>query len=487
MVGTLFKSRVGWAENSAASSLYFQERTFLGTTTMSRNFAAGNTVRSIAIVALALFASTPIEAGDRYAFLVGVREYDPEELTSLRYTDNDITQLASVLAGSGYKRQNVTLMTQAVGSARTRYLPLAANIRKELVLVLNELAEDDSVIVAFAGHGVQFKGETESWFCPADAVLKDRRTLVSMAGVYRALESCRARDKILLVDACRNDPLPDISRAGREVELDPVGGQPASEPPGSVLAFFSCSRGQKAFEDPGLEGGIFFHFLVKGLEGDADLDSDRAVDLAELQKFTVKNVQAYVRTKLGKSQVPELRGEMKGLSVVAQVSRPPVGSGGQPGPMPLPPPPPRVLSAEELRRMKLEDTARQLASARNQAKFYEGQLNQLGIDLIAAKKALAAIEEINKAKERQIAIHRQAKLSGFYPDGKAVLPSDRAKVQKEIDLLADEMRAADVENGKIQLLEGRIAAAQNALANANKRIQDLDRQERDLSSASITK
>src|SRR5262249_13267060 len=43
--------------------------------------------------------------------------------------------------------------------------------------------EDDTVILAFAGHGVQFKGERSSYFCPLDVDLEQvaqvcRRALI---------------------------------------------------------------------------------------------------------------------------------------------------------------------------------------------------------------------------------------------------------------------------------------------------------------------
>ena len=62
-------------------------------------------------------------------------------------------------------------------------------------------------------HGVQFSGSEESYFCPADARLADRSTLIPLDEVYADLEACEAGFKVLLVDACRNDPQSDNARA----------------------------------------------------------------------------------------------------------------------------------------------------------------------------------------------------------------------------------------------------------------------------------
>ena len=111
-----------------------------------------------------------------------------------------------MLKADGYKPGNVVLMTQTAGADDTRFLPLAANVRKELKLLLDEVDEDDSMLIALAGHGVQFQGENESYFCPADARLADRSTLIPLSEIYKALENSRAGLKVLLVNACRNDP-----------------------------------------------------------------------------------------------------------------------------------------------------------------------------------------------------------------------------------------------------------------------------------------
>ncbi len=52
------------------------------------------------------------QAGERYAFLVGVREYEPTELTSLEYTEKDVTDLAAALKQAGYPAENIVLMTK---------------------------------------------------------------------------------------------------------------------------------------------------------------------------------------------------------------------------------------------------------------------------------------------------------------------------------------------------------------------------------------
>lgn len=285
---------------------------------------------AIAFVAGAGTASAddkPKPLGEKYALLVGVRQYGENELRPLAFAEADVVQLAQVLRDSGYRPENVVLLTQARGAENHRFLPLAANIRKELRLLLKNRARADSVIVAFAGHGVEFRGSSDHFFCPMDAALSDKQTLVSLGEVYKELEQCQAGFRLLLADACRNDPVIDRSRRAT-AELNSVTRPQTAQPPGGVAALFSCSAGELAFEHDELKHGVFFHYLIKGLQGDADLDGDRSVSLTELDLYIKKRVPDFVRGKFGKEQNPNLVGNTRGLVPVVSLVRAHKSSGG---------------------------------------------------------------------------------------------------------------------------------------------------------------
>ena len=261
-----------------------------------------------------------ISLADNYAFLVGVHNYDPAELTSLRYTESDVTVLAETLLDAGYPRENVIVLTQARGARNLRLLPLARTIRKELQVLLSGVKKDDTVIVGFSGHGVQFKSDKTGYFCPMDAQLSDKETLVALSDVYRWLDACPARRKLLLADACRDNPFPDVTK-GATKGLILVNQSKLAPPPEGIAALFSCSTAQQSFEVSELEHGVFFHYLIQGLQGAADLDTDSSVDLFELQKYVTRNVPQYVREKLGRLQVPESHGTTRGSFIVLAVPK----------------------------------------------------------------------------------------------------------------------------------------------------------------------
>jgi hypothetical protein len=277
----------------------------------------------LVVVALAILLNVSfLSAGERYAFLVGVREYDKTQLNPLSFTENDVVRLAGVLRAAGYRKEDIVLMTQTLGATNTRFLPIADKIRRELALLISQVRKDDSILVALSGHGVQFAGEDDLFFCPADANLKERTTLLSLGQMYKDLDKCAAGVKLLFVDACRNDPVSTISKSRRIVELQTLDKVQPRDPPGGISAFFSCSRGEQSFEHPALKQGIFFHFVTRALAGAADFNKDRQVSLPELEQFAVGEVQRYARVELGVNQTPERRGQARGLVTLTSVVRP---------------------------------------------------------------------------------------------------------------------------------------------------------------------
>jgi formylglycine-generating enzyme required for sulfatase activity len=257
--------------------------------------------------------------GKRYALLVGVQDYDVNELHNLNFAQADVTALANTLREGGYDARNIVLMTQSVGATKARFLPLAQNIRKELDLLLGDLDRDDAVFIAFAGHGIQFQGEEGAYFCPMDAKLTDRSTLIAFKDVYAKLEKCGAGLKVLMVDACRNDPRTKTARARAEVDLESITRPQVIPPPGGVLAFFGCSAGEKTQENEELQHGVFFYFVNQGLKGEADLDHDNQVSPEELAQYAKKRVRDFVREKNGIRQMPELVGTTRDVSAIVAI------------------------------------------------------------------------------------------------------------------------------------------------------------------------
>jgi len=152
-------------------------------------------------------ATAQPKQGQKLALLVGVQKYAHPKLPDLRFCENDVTALAELLRKAGYK---VTVLCDSLGKNDPTLVPIKANIDKELMKLLTQCKDrHDTVVLGFAGHGLQIKDDKEdhgAFFCPSDAkpFVEDMKTLVSMKQIYKDLERSMAGFKVLLVDACRN-------------------------------------------------------------------------------------------------------------------------------------------------------------------------------------------------------------------------------------------------------------------------------------------
>jgi formylglycine-generating enzyme required for sulfatase activity len=264
---------------------------------------------ALVLLVLVLPGWTQADRGKKHALVVGVRGYDSSKMSHLKYTENDAEKLAEVLEKRG--GFSVRVLTTSRGVKRKADAPTIANLRREIKALLADKKRNDTILVALAGHGIQarVKDREESFFCPSDAQFNDNNKLLALGQLFRDLDDCGAGVKLLLVDACRNDP-----KEGRNVEIDTL-----PRIPSGTAALFSCSSGERAFETDKLGGGhgVFFFHVIQGLQGEAR-DKRGEVTWAGLSEYVTRAVADEVPALIGDGarQTPELKVNLRGKSPV---------------------------------------------------------------------------------------------------------------------------------------------------------------------------
>jgi hypothetical protein len=254
------------------------------------------------IVVVFVFGGLAQEPGNKFALLVGINRYDHGRLPELKYAERDVAEMDKLLRELGYK---VTLLK---GDAAVR-----ERIEKEVKRVAEGCKPNDLLVLGFAGHGFQFTGENDSFFCPRDGrpFQNTKETLVSLNGVTHTLEASFASTKILLVDACRDDP--DMNRGTRGIN-----DVRSLVLPEGTVALFSCSAKQRAFEPEILKHGVFFHSVMEGLRGKAANERGE-VTFNRLSDYVFETVP-----RLQPEQKPQQRANISDNPVLARVRpRPP--------------------------------------------------------------------------------------------------------------------------------------------------------------------
>lgn len=258
---------------------------------------------------------TPSVRAENYAFLVAVQDYSVRTLKPLKFTRNDIEAFSKVLQASGFKPENIVQLTDKPD--RPRFTAEARKIRGELQLLLDSIDSGDTLIVAFSGHGVQFEGDEKNYYCPLDANLDDpkRGSLIPISEIYDKLKQCPAEKKLLLVDACRNDPMSLLNKSRETVRLKSVTRPQTEAVPKGVVALFSCAAGQESYEWPEFKHGIFFHHVLEGWNG-AAADGNKQITLDDLVSYSRKKTQTFARLNLEASQTPQLKSDFEGTWVL---------------------------------------------------------------------------------------------------------------------------------------------------------------------------
>jgi hypothetical protein len=214
-----------------------------------------------------LFAAPPAASAQaskskKYAVIIGVGDYTHKKLLNdLPFPVNDAADLSEILQKNAYE---VTLLSS---KAAENMQPTKTNIEREVDKVLKKAGNNDFVVFAFAGHGLEVN--EEPYLCPRDAVppdpngpekeqAQDKETLVSVKDIFRKIGRSRAGGVVVFMDACRKVPQGRKSGNPGDIAL-----------PQNVGALYSCRPRKEAFEHDELKHGVFFYCLLKALKGEA--------------------------------------------------------------------------------------------------------------------------------------------------------------------------------------------------------------------------
>ena len=255
------------------------------------------------------------ERPKRWAVLIGVDKYDDEVgIGSLKYCGQDMKLLYQVLTGpgGGFAPDNVLLMT---ADAKDRvHRPTRDNI---VTMVPNWLAyagPEDDVLIAFSGHGIEEKGK--GYLLPSTTRRGNvRLTAVPLAFVMEALDACKARCKILVVDACHAGAGKGGAAAGPALVSSPEQGK-------GFFHLSSCGLKQMSNEDPDLVSpvgkghGVFTYYLAEGIGGRADRDGNGRVDADEAYVYAFAKTRVWARRK-GLQQDPQRSGQVTGVMTIS--------------------------------------------------------------------------------------------------------------------------------------------------------------------------
>jgi hypothetical protein len=234
----------------------------------------------------------------RWAVIVGVSDYQDSRIPSLRYAAADAQSFYNWITspdGGRYPPSRVKLLVneQATGS----------NIKEALFVWLKQAIQEDMVIIFFACHGSPDSPDSPEnlFLLPYDAQYdKIATTGFPMWDIETALSRFIKAEKVVVIaDACHAGGVGqgfDVARrASRAIKRNPISsGLQNLSVIGDGVAVISASNDRQFSQESEKWGGghgVFTHFLLKGLKGEADYNKDNRVTLGELIPFLSEQVR----------------------------------------------------------------------------------------------------------------------------------------------------------------------------------------------------
>lgn len=261
---------------------------------------------------LALLTALPIptaKAGQTYAVLVGISDYNDEQIKDRTHAEADAAAMYDLFTNEQYlgvPKDQVQLLLGSKDNARNSQPATRENILKSVKWLAEKAGKDDMVIFGFYGQGGSI-GErgTRTCYFAADSTLKNRnKTAVASADIGQEFDKLKSKKVCVFLDinfkgfnpgkesipepSLGEHPYQEFLGDDKSVEHNPLPGR----------AIFLATNGLITAPDL-KDHGLFTTAVLAGLKGKADKFGDEADGL-----ITVTELRTYLN-----DAIPDLKRE----------------------------------------------------------------------------------------------------------------------------------------------------------------------------------
>jgi len=221
---------------------------------------------------------------NKYALVIGNTEYTDSGLAKLNAPGKDAEDFARVLQSVeiGAFDEVVTFVNETVFNLNVAIEDFFADKKPE-----------DLLVFYFSGHGV--RDESGSLFLAVKNTNRKRlrATAIKTDFVREMMDQSRSRRQVIILDCCNSGAFDYGAKAETGGSM---GMAKAFEGTGyGHVVLTATDATQFAWEGDRIIGdetanSLFTHFLVKGLEGEADEDGDGRISVDELYEYVYKQI-----------------------------------------------------------------------------------------------------------------------------------------------------------------------------------------------------
>src|SRR6185312_12586890 len=247
-----------------------------------------------------------------FGLLIGISKYQklPQDLW-LQYADADAKTFSQHLAsprGGAVPPENMVVLTNEQATT--------AAVRNAFQTFLkNRAGPKDTIFILVAGHGtVDARG---AFIMTYDSDPEDlSATALPMAELQRLVngELSKVGRVVFLADVCRPATIGSLKTDAVGAAVEKLG-----EAPGEMLGLMAARPKEVSYEGPAYGGGhgAFSYSVLKGLEGGADNNNNKAVEAGELIDYVRDNVSKITNNK----QHPRDFGNMANETKLSDLSK----------------------------------------------------------------------------------------------------------------------------------------------------------------------
>ena len=235
---------------------------------------------------------------DRIALIIGIEEY--ENISNANFAKRDAEYFIDYVQGAfGVPQSNIKYFFNDNAKRDSKF-----EIKQWLK---KNIRNNTEVYMYFSGHGLAVDDGRELYLLANDTrpdFIED--TAINRNEIFNDIAQYNPQSVTAFLDTCYSG----AGRADGQMLLVMAKGlvvvdEQQQKLPDNFTLFTAASAQESAWSLPEAEHGTFSYFLMKGMEGNADLNGDKKLTNGELRDYLLDNVGRYAQQQ----QTPQMVGD----------------------------------------------------------------------------------------------------------------------------------------------------------------------------------
>ena len=238
---------------------------------------------------------------DSVAIIIGISDY--KNLPKADFANDDARIFYDyAIRALGIKPDNIKLLIDSDADQAEIYRAFKSWLP-------SRVRNSTEVYVFYSGHGLPTEDAQGLYLLPqrADRDFIDK-TAINQNEINAAIQASKPKSVTIFLDSCYSG----MTRTGQSLIANarPINLKSNTQIfPSEFTVITSSKSDQISSSSPELKHGIFSFYLMRGMEGEADLNKDGKITIGEMHTYLSENVSRQAGI-LNRNQIPQLYGEL---------------------------------------------------------------------------------------------------------------------------------------------------------------------------------